>query len=75
MKQRKVEEIVLPFKEGIPLHPSVRIGDKIIRAIELMVRNDLKCIAVIRKDRPVGMVCLDDAFQRVGLKGRTEKEN
>lgn len=41
MKNRKVEEIVLPYKEGIPPNPSVGIDDKIIHAIELMVDNNL----------------------------------
>jgi len=30
MKNKKVEEIVLPYKEGIPPNPSVGIDDKII---------------------------------------------
>lgn len=39
MKNRKVEEIILPYMEGIPLNPSVNIDDKIVHAIELMVDN------------------------------------
>ena len=69
MKEKKVGEILLPFRQEVPLHPSVKLEDRIIRAIELMVINNLKCIAVIRNNQPVGMVRLEDAFQKVGLQG------
>lgn len=67
MRTRKVEEIVLPYKEGIPLNPSVNIHDKIVHAIELMVDNNLKNIAVVLNARPVGTVCLEDALKKLGL--------
>jgi len=67
MKEKRVEEILLPFKKGVPSCPSVSMSDKITYAIELMVNNDLKCIAVVRNERPIGMVCLEDAFKKLGL--------
>ena len=67
MKNRKVGEIVLPFKEGIPLNPSVGIDDTIIHAIELMVDNNLKNIAVVLNARPIGRVCLEDALKKLGI--------
>ena len=67
MNEKKVKDILLPFKEGTPLSPSVALDDKIVQAIELMVNNDLKCIAVIENQQPVGMVCLKDALQEMGL--------
>lgn len=73
MKRKKVEDIILPIKEGLPLHPSVTMSDKIIYAIELMVNNNLKDITVVLNERPVGSVCLEDAFQKLGLKPK-EKE-
>jgi len=69
MRCKEVQEILLPYKEGTPLDPSVSLEDKIIRAIELMVTNNLRCIAVIRNNRPIGMVRLEDAFEKVGLQG------
>jgi CBS domain-containing protein len=69
MKEKKVGEILLPFRQEVPLHPSVKLEDRIIHAIELMVLNNLTCIAVIRKNKPVGMVRLEDAFEKVGLHG------
>ncbi|PIX26528.1 MAG: hypothetical protein COZ68_00950 [Deltaproteobacteria bacterium CG_4_8_14_3_um_filter_43_13] len=67
MKEKKAKDILLPFKEGTPLSPSVALDDKIVQAIELMVNNDLKCIAAIENQQPVGMVCLKDALQEMGL--------
>ncbi|MBN1227765.1 MAG: CBS domain-containing protein [Deltaproteobacteria bacterium] len=68
MKGKKVKEIILPLKEGVQTHPSVTMGDKIISAIELMLKNNLKDIAVVHNGRPIGMVCLEDAFQVLGLR-------
>ena len=67
MRTRKVEEIILPYKEGTPLNPSVNIDDKIAHAIELMVDNNLKNIAVVLNSRPIGRVCLEDALNKLGL--------
>ncbi len=67
MRRRKVDEILLPYEDGLPLDPSVRIGDRIITAIEVMVGKNLKQIAVVRNQRPVGMVRLEDAFKKIGL--------
>lgn len=62
-----MEEIVRPYKEGIQPQPSVTMSDKIIHAIELMVNNNLKSIAVVRNKRPIGMVRLEDALKELGL--------
>ena len=67
MRKGKVDEILRPYAEGVPLDPSVDMGDRIIHAIELMVRNNLKCIAVLKNQRPIGIVHLEDAFQKIGL--------
>jgi hypothetical protein len=67
MRRRKVDEILLPYEDGVPLDPSVDVGDGIITAIELMVGKNLKQIAVVRNQRPVGMVRLEDAFKKIGL--------
>ena len=67
MRKQRVEDIILPYKQGVPIRPSVTIGDEITHAIELMVNHNLRCIAVIRNNRPVGMVRLGDAFRKMGL--------
>lgn len=67
MKKKKVGEIILSYKEGVPLHPSVTMSDTIIHAIELMVNNNLKNISVVVNERPIGRVCLEDALRKLGL--------
>jgi CBS domain-containing protein len=67
MKSRKVDCILLPCPEDLPVTPSVSIGEKITRAIELMISQNLNRIAVVRDKRPIGMVRLEDAFKEVGL--------
>ena len=67
MKQKRVVEIVIPYQEGIPLHPSVSLNDRIIAAVELMVNNNLTQIAVVRNGRGVGMIRLKDAFKKLGI--------
>lgn len=68
MRTKKVNEIILPYKEGIPLNPSVGIGDKLIQAVELMVNNGVERIAVIRNGRPLGMIRFIDALETLGLR-------
>ncbi|MBW1867693.1 MAG: hypothetical protein JRI38_08195 [Deltaproteobacteria bacterium] len=66
-REKRVRDIVLPLKGEIPLYPSVTMTDLITRAIELMVKNDRKKIAVVLNNKPVGMVRLADAFRKIGL--------
>jgi CBS domain-containing protein len=68
MKTLAVESIVTPMEEGMPLKPSVGPGDRITDAVEVMLKNDLKRIAVTEEDRPVGMITLKDALEELGLK-------
>lgn len=62
-----MDEILLPYEVSVPLNPCIEMGERITDAIQIMVSNNLKCIAVMRNKRPVGMIRLDDAFQKVGL--------
>ncbi len=67
MGAKKVREIIRPFRAGIPLNPCVVADDKITRAIKLMLNNEVKRIAVVRNNRPIGFILLEDAFEAVGL--------
>jgi CBS domain-containing protein len=67
MTSRSIDRIIRPWTEELPLEPSVGIGEKISRAIEVMVSHDLKRIAVVRNRRAVGMIRLEDAFHEIGL--------
>ena len=68
MRTRTVVAIIQPFQDGVPLHPSVTAEERITRAIELMVTCNLKCIAVTRGARPIGLIRLADAFRELGLR-------
>jgi CBS domain-containing protein len=67
MTSRNIDPIIRPCTDDLPLEPSVGIGEKITRAIELMVSHNLNRIAVVRNRRAVGMIRLEDAFQEIGL--------
>jgi len=62
-----VREILLPFSGELPLSPSVHIDDPVSKAIEVMVRHNLRMLPVFRDRRPVGQVRLQDAFAIVGI--------
>ena len=74
MRQKKVLEIIVPYQEGMPNHPSIAMNDRIIDAVELMVNHGLHQVAVFRNNRPVGMIRLEDAFRKLGLKGPLLKD-
>ena len=67
MKSQTVAAIIRPYQDGVPLHPSVAVEERLTRAIELMVKFNLKCIVVTRGVRPIGVIRLTDAFQELGL--------
>jgi hypothetical protein len=68
MTSRNIDPIIRPCTEELPLEPSVGIGEKITRAIELMVSHNLNRIAVVRNRRAIGVIRLEDAFQEIGRK-------
>ncbi len=74
MKKLSVEGIIIPIKEEVPLEPSVGPDDRITEAIEVMLKNDLKRLAVTRKDKVVGMITLEDALKKVGLEGNLKSK-
>ena len=69
MKRLAVEEIIIPIEEGVPLKPSVSPRDRIMEALEVMLKNDVKRIAVTREKEVLGMITLEDALRQVGLEG------
>ncbi|MBW1675876.1 MAG: CBS domain-containing protein [Deltaproteobacteria bacterium] len=69
MKRLAVEEIIIPIKEDVGLKPSVGPEDRITEALEVMLKNDLKRIAVSSGKEVLGMITLEDALKQVGLEG------
>jgi CBS domain-containing protein len=69
MKKLSVETIIIPIEEEVALKPCVGPEDSITDAIEVMLKNDVKRIAVTQGDQLVGMIRLEDALKKVGLEG------
>ncbi len=67
MRSCRVDTILLPLPHELPAEPCVAAGEKISRAIEVMVSHNLDRIAVVRNRRAIGMIRLQDAFHEVGL--------
>jgi hypothetical protein len=67
MRPATIDGLIVPCAGDMALEPSVGFGEKITRAIELMVSHNLNRIAVVRNRRAVGMIRLEDAFQEIGL--------
>lgn len=77
MKTTTVQKIIRPYRTHIPLSPSVAVNDTITRAIQIMLEFGLKHMAVVRNQKPIGMVSLQDALQILGIPsmiGRHEVE-
>jgi CBS domain-containing protein len=68
MRRKRVAEILLPYREDVPADPYVDERDTISRAVELMVNNNVRCMAVMKDQKPVGIVCLEDALEKLGLR-------
>ena len=67
VKRLSVVSIITPMEKDVPLQPSVGPGDPITHAVELMLKKNLRRIAVIEETRPIGMISLDDALKKLGL--------
>lgn len=69
MKKHEVKDIIVPIDKNLAAKLSVAEKDNITEAIEVLLNNDLKQIAVTRKDVVVGMIRLEDALKEIGLEG------
>ncbi|MBW2005588.1 MAG: CBS domain-containing protein [Deltaproteobacteria bacterium] len=67
MTKLLVQEIIAPVRTGIKHKPSVSPDDRITDAIETMLKNDLRQIAVARGNKVLGIIRLEDALKRIGL--------
>jgi hypothetical protein len=67
-QSKKVWEIVRPPIDGMPTGLTVGMSDSVMRAVELMLKNDLTAIAVISGGRFVGHVRLAEALKYLGVR-------
>ncbi len=68
-----IRKILMPLDENLSLKPSVSAAERITKAIEAMLKNDLRCIAITNGGRVIGMIMLEDALNQIGL--LTPREN
>ncbi len=62
-----IRKILVPLDENLAPKPSVSAADRITKAIEAMLKNDVRRIAVTNGGKVIGMVRLEDALKKVGL--------
>ncbi len=74
MRPKKVSEIIIPCQTDLPRHPAVDLNAKLSDTVKLMVHLGLKQIAVVQKNRMVGMIRLEDAFRELGLQEAIPKD-
>ncbi|GEM_PF-830825 len=67
MKKHEVKEIIMPADNDLATGPSVHAEDNITEAIEVLLNNNLKKIAVTRKNAVIGMIKLEDALEIIGV--------
>ena len=75
MKRLSVKAIISPIQEEVGLKPSVGPEDRITEALKVMLKNDLKRVAVTRGKKVVGMIRLEDALEQVGLEGNLKPQD
>ena len=75
MKRLSVKAIILPIREEIGPKPSIGSEKRITEALEIMLKNGLKRVAVTRGNEVVGMIRLEDALEQVGLKGNVKSQD
>jgi len=68
MRPIRVHEIIKPPSPNLAESPQVKLEDPLVRAIELMAKNNVQQIAVVTNDRTVGMIRLKDALEKMGLR-------
>ena len=73
VQKKKVFEILLPYRKYISLSPALSADEKISRAIQIMLENDVQHMVVVRKRKPIGMIRLEDALQALGIQTGSRK--
>lgn len=68
MESCKVKTVVMPFTSGMSLDHTVNPEDRLTHAVQLMLVYGINRIAVVQNGHPMGIVRLDDALEKLGLK-------
>jgi CBS domain-containing protein len=68
MESCKVKAVLMPFTSGMNLDYAVTPEDRLTHAVQLMLFYGINRIAVVKNGRPMGIVRLEDALEKLGLK-------
>ena len=64
---KKVIDIIQPAAVAIRPNPSVGLFDAVSRVVVIMLRHDLKHIAVMQHGKIIGCVYLSEALDELGI--------
>jgi len=67
MGKKRIQDIMIPPKQGLPQKPSLAPEERITDAVAFMLEKNIKEILVSRKGTILGMVRLEDIFKEMGL--------
>ncbi len=67
MADRTVREVIRPFTPNIPLVPAITPETGLVVALRLMADHGTDRLAVVRGDRPIGMVRRADLLKALGI--------
>lgn len=73
MESCKVKTVLVPFTTGISLNHSVTPDDRLTHAVQLMLFYGINRIAVVKNGQPMGVVRLEDALDKLGLKNMSNQ--
>ncbi len=68
MEYRKVKAVLIPCANNISMDHTVSPEDRLTHAVQLMLLYGINRIAVVKNGSPVGIVRLEDALEKLGLK-------
>jgi signal-transduction protein with cAMP-binding, CBS, and nucleotidyltransferase domain len=68
MESCKVKTVLMPFTSGVSLDYAVTPEDRLTHAVQLMLFYGINRIAVVKNGQPMGVVRLEDALDKLGLK-------
>lgn len=68
MNSCKVKTVLIPYTPGICLDYAVTPEDKLTHAVQIMLFHGINRIAVLQNGHPMGIIRLDDALEKLGLR-------
>ena len=67
MESQQVKSIMKPYTQGISLKIAAKPEDKLTDAVQRMLTYNASRMVVVRKNKPIGVITLEDALRKLGL--------